>query len=43
MDMLVQVLGLLFKSKLLISDDEEIEEADITPNITVRLFMNYKK
>ena len=26
-----------------LDDDEEIEEADITPNITVRLFMNYKK
>lgn len=42
MDMLVQVLGLLFKSKLLVSDDEDIEEADIHANTPVRLFMNYK-
>jgi hypothetical protein len=41
MDMLVQVLGLLFKSKLLVSDDEDIEEADIHANTLVRLFMNY--
>lgn len=43
MDMLVQVLGLLFKSKLLVSDDEDIEEVDIQPITPVRLFLNYKK
>jgi len=41
-DTLVQVLAVLFKSKLLVSDDEEIEEADITLTTPVRLFMNYK-
>jgi cullin 1 len=43
MDTLVQVLAVLFKSKLLVSDDEEIEEADIQPNTSVKLFLNYKK
>jgi cullin 1 len=43
MDTLVQVLAVLFKSKLLVSDDEEIDEADIQPNTPVRLFLNYKK
>ena len=43
MDTLVQVLAVLFKSKLLVSDDEEIEETDIQPNTSVKLFMNYKK
>jgi len=43
MDLLVQVLALLFKSKLLVSDDEEIEENDINLNTPVRLFLNYKK
>ena len=43
MDMLVQVLGLLFKSKLLVSDEDDIEEADIQANTPVRLFLNYKK
>ena len=43
MDTLVQVLAVLFKSKLLVSDDEEIEEADIQPTTPVRLFLNYKK
>ena len=43
MDTLVQVLALLFKTKLLVSDDEEIEEQDIQPNTPVRLFLNYKK
>jgi cullin 1 len=42
MDTLVQVLAVLLKSKLLVSDDEEIEEADIQLNTPVRLFMNYK-
>lgn len=39
---LVQVLAVLFKSKLLVSDDEEIEEADIQLNTPVKLFLNYK-
>ena len=43
MDTLVQVLAVLFKTKILVSDDEEIEEADIQANTPVRLFMNYKK
>jgi cullin 1 len=43
MDTLVQVLAVLFKTKLLVSDEEEIEENDIQPNTPVRLFMNYKK
>lgn len=43
MDTLVQVLAVLFKSKLLVSDDEEIEEADIQPTTPVKLFLNYKK
>lgn len=43
MDTLVQVLAVLFKSKLLVSDDEEIEEADIQANTAVKLFLNYKK
>jgi cullin 1 len=43
MDTLVQVLGVLFKSKLLVSDEEEIEEAEIQSNTPVRLFLNYKK
>lgn len=42
MDTLVQVLAVLFKSKLVVSEDEEIEEADITPNTPVKLFLNYK-
>lgn len=43
MDTLVQVLALLLKTKLLVSDDEEIEEQDIQPTTPVRLFLNYKK
>jgi hypothetical protein len=43
METLVQVLVVLFKSKLLVSDEEEIEENDINPNTAVRLFLNYKK
>jgi cullin 1 len=43
MDTLVQVLAVLFKSKLLVSDDEDIEESDIQTNTPVRLFLNYKK
>ena len=43
MDTLVQVLAVLFKSKLLVSDEEEIEEADIQPTTPVKLFLNYKK
>lgn len=43
MDTLVQVLSVLFKSKLLVSDDEDIEEVDILPTTPVRLFLNYKK
>lgn len=43
MDTLVQVLAVLFKSKLLVSDDEEIEEADIQLTTPVKLFLNYKK
>lgn len=42
MDTLVQVLAVLFKSKLLVSDEEEIEEADIQPTTPVKLFLNYK-
>lgn len=40
---LVQVLAVLFKSKLLVSDDEEIEESDIQIETRVKLFLNYKK
>ena len=43
MDTLVQVLAVLFKSKLLVSDEEEIEENEIQLNTPVRLFANYKK
>ena len=43
METLVQVLAVLFKSKLLVSDEEEIDEADINLNTPVRLFLNYKK
>ncbi len=43
MDTLVQVLAVLFKSKLLVSEDEEIEEADIQATTPVKLFLNYKK
>jgi cullin 1 len=43
MDTLVQVLALLLKTKLLVSDDEEIDEQDIQPTTPVRLFLNYKK
>ena len=43
MDTLVQVLAVLFKSKLLVSDEEEIEEIDIQSTTPVRLFANYKK
>jgi hypothetical protein len=45
METLVQVLSVLFKSKLLVSGDEseEIEENDINPNTLVKLFLNYKK
>lgn len=43
MDTLVQVLALLFKTKLLVSDEEDIDEQDIQPNTPVRLFLNYKK
>jgi cullin 1 len=42
MDTIVQVLAVLFKSKLLVSDEEEIEETDIQANTPVRLFANYK-
>lgn len=43
MDTLVQVLAVLFKSKFLVSNEEDIDEADITPLTPVRLFLNYKK
>ncbi len=43
METMVQVLAVLFKSKLLVSDDEEIEEADIQLTTPVKLFLNYKK
>ena len=43
METLVQVIAVLFKSKLLVSDDEEIEEADIQLTTPVKLFLNYKK
>ncbi len=40
---LVQVLAVLFKSKLLVSEGEaDVEEADIKLTTPVRLFMNYK-
>jgi cullin 1 len=42
LETLVQVLAVLFKSKLLVSDEEEIEETDINLTTPVRLFMNYK-
>ena len=42
LETLVQVLAVLFKSKLLVSDDEEIEENDITLTTPVKLFLNYK-
>ena len=43
MDTLVQVMAVLFKTKLLVTDEEEIEEADIQLTTPVRLFLNYKK
>lgn len=43
METLTQVLTVLFKSKLLVSDEEEIEESDIQLSTPVRLFLNYKK
>lgn len=42
MDTLVQVMAVLFKTKLLVTDEEEIEEADIQLTTPVRLFLNYK-
>jgi hypothetical protein len=43
METLVQVLAVLFKAKLLVSEDEELEEQDIVPTTPVKLFLNYKK
>lgn len=40
MDYLIQVLGILLKSKLLTSDEDE---ADLTPSSVVSLYLGYKK
>ncbi len=41
-DILSQVLQILLKSKLLISDEED-EESDLMPSSVLKLFLQYKK